>query len=68
MDRKELILIAAVLSDTIHNLDKWSVYNDDYINEEVAALFEIGGKIFTKIQAIEMPEGMRDALANEGRD
>lgn len=66
MNKQTLNDLTALLNDSIKNLDEWSVQNEDYINEEVASLYEIGGKLFTKIQSLKEPvdpKELYDALS-----
>ena len=63
MNNKQLKQLTAVLVDAINDLDTWSVYNNDEINQEVSDLYLVGAKLVKKIH--EEEQLIKDNLTQE---
>jgi hypothetical protein len=60
-NKKDIKLLLQVLLDSLDSVSEWDAYNDDVINEEVAEVTRLIGKMASKTHDIEPYASFKDA-------
>jgi hypothetical protein len=60
-NKKDIKLLLQVLLDSLDSVSEWDAYNDDVINEEVAEVTRLIGKMASKTHYVEPYASSKDA-------